>query len=285
MTSSPPKNLARSINQRLSNLATKRKVPFERILTDFLLERLALRLVTDRRLSAALIFKGGYVSVRVYQSPRYTTDLDALVRGRDLKSASVEAIKATEKSSDDGVWFRFQESIDLKIQNEYGGIRLIFRCGVGDPPENVRRAQLVNLNIGAGDPVTPKEARHETPFLLSGGSLSWQVYPVETICAEKLHSLLTRRSDNSRAKDVFDLNLFLPQCNSDILSRALSETFSYRGAEVPDDMAGSLRGIGTALMKQGWNSAVTGIEGTGDFDTVFSQLIEKLDRMWTKKRK
>jgi len=285
MTSSPRKNLARSINQRLSNLATKRKEPFERILTEFLLERLAHRLVTDSRLGTSLIFKGGYVSVRVYQSPRYTTDLDALVRGQDLKSASTEARKAVEKTLDDGVWFRFQESIDLKIQNEYGGIRLIFRCGVGDPPQNVRRAQLVNFDIGTGDPVTLKEARHETPFLLSGGSLSWQVYPVETICAEKLHSLLTRRSDNSRAKDVFDLNLLLPQCEPDTLSRALGETFNYRRAAVPDDIAGSLRGVGTGLMKQGWSSAVTGIEGAGDFDTIFSQLVEKMDRMWSKKRK
>lgn len=177
------------------------------------------------------------------------------------------------------MWFRFQELVDLKIQSEYGGIRLIFRCGVGEPPENLRRAQLVHLDLGTGDPVTPKESRYETPFLLSEGNLSWRVYPVETISAEKLHCLLTRGSDNSRAKDVFDLNLFLPQCNPDILNRAIMETFSHRGATVPDVIADSIRGIGTDLMKLGWKSAVAGIDGAADFDTVFGQLIETLDRM------
>lgn len=109
------------------------------------------------------------------------------------------------------------------------------------------------------------------------------MYPVETICAEKLHSLLTRRSDNSRAKDVFDLNLFLPQCDPETLKRALGETFKYRGVTVPDDIADSLSGIGTELMKLGWKSAVTGIESAGDFDTIFSQLIEKMAVMWRKK--
>ena len=79
------KDQARSIGAKLSAVAKKLNVPYQKILTEFLLERLVVRLNGNPELSQYLIFKGGYVSLRVYNSPRYTIDLDALLKQGDLK--------------------------------------------------------------------------------------------------------------------------------------------------------------------------------------------------------
>lgn len=53
--------ISRSITMKLSRLARQQLVPFERLLTIFLLERMLERLVARKSLSSVLIFKGGYV--------------------------------------------------------------------------------------------------------------------------------------------------------------------------------------------------------------------------------
>ena len=83
------KSQARSIGDRLSRISKASGVPYLLVLTEFLLERLAVRLVADRNLSQCLVFKGGYVSLRVYNSPRYTVDLDALLLRGPLDRKSV----------------------------------------------------------------------------------------------------------------------------------------------------------------------------------------------------
>ena len=66
------KDKARSISKRLSNLSQKLGVTFQDILTEFLLERMVVRLVQDETLASQLVFKGGYVALRAYNSPRFT---------------------------------------------------------------------------------------------------------------------------------------------------------------------------------------------------------------------
>jgi hypothetical protein len=66
----------------------------------------------------------------------------------------------------DHVWFDFEQEVHLLTQNEYGGVRLQFRSGLGTPPEDKRRAQIINLDIGTGDPVTPGAQDETTPMTL-----------------------------------------------------------------------------------------------------------------------
>jgi len=53
--------------------------------------------------------------------------------------------------------------------------------------------------LEVGDPVTPGPQKEQTPSLPSGNDeISWSVYPIETICAEKLHALISSGDENSR---------------------------------------------------------------------------------------
>ncbi len=76
---------------------------------------------------------------------------------------------------------------------------------------NGRNPDIHNFDLGIGGPITPGPIDKETEGLLEKNPIHWQVYPIETVIAEKIHALVDRGADNSRSKDIFDLHLFFPK--------------------------------------------------------------------------
>ncbi|MGE3384891.1 MAG: nucleotidyl transferase AbiEii/AbiGii toxin family protein [Pyrinomonadaceae bacterium] len=270
----------RSVRQRLINLSLETTLPYQNIETAFILERFVARLVADQTLNRHLVFKGGFVGLRVYDSRRYTVDVDALVVRDDVESILELARYKAEVDIDDGVWFRFEDQVDLATQGEYGGIRQIYRAGIGAVLKNLKKAQVVHFDVGIGDPITPGPLVVETPSLLSrDDALSWSVYPVETIIAEKLHALIARGNINSRAKDVYDLAVFLPKANAEILGEALERCFAYRSTDLPESFARVLSSNDTKSLERGWTSATASIPGRPQFKSTFEKIIRLVDEM------
>ncbi len=265
-----------AIQAKLSNIAKQRGSTSQQMLTIFLLERTAVRLLTDVTLQSNLVFKGGYVGVRVYNSPRYTTDLDAVVRGMDPKDAVNRIKAAMSVDSGDGVWFQYEATEDLKTQGDYGGIGISFRGGLGEPPAKISKSQLIHIDLGIGDPVTPAPRLISTSFTIGEGSLTWQVYPVETILAEKLHAMVILGDRNSRSKDVYDIQLFLPQANPTMLREAIKATFTFRGDELPTVIWEVLASIDTSVLKRGWATAVSTTKSSPQFEVSFENVVNTL---------
>jgi hypothetical protein len=96
-----------SVRQKLSDLSRALHVPYQNIQTAFLIERLVARLVTDKNLCEHLVFKGGFVGLRVYNSHRYTVDLDALLVKSNIEPTLKLTKEKAESDLDDGVWFHF----------------------------------------------------------------------------------------------------------------------------------------------------------------------------------
>lgn len=268
-----------SIRTKLASLARAQGLQYPQALTIFLLERVAVRLLLDEVLVRGLVFKGGYVSVRVYDSPRHTTDLDVLARGVAAAEAEPRIKTSMAKDVGDGCWFEFQERIDLKTQGEYGGIRFSYRGGLGERPPKLALAQVINVDVGIGDPVTPGPRVVVTPLTLGTGQLSWQVYPIETVIAEKLHAVVTLGSRNSRAKDIFDLMLFLPKAPKLSLAAALQATFGFRGDALPDSISNAIEALDTATLRRGWPAAVLSVKNPPTFDEAFATIVARL-RDW-----
>ena len=169
--------------------------------------------------------------------------------------------------------------MSLQTQGEYGGHRQSFRAGVGIRPKDTKRSQIINLDIGIGDPVTPAPVKKRTGEMLGAGDLSWQVYPVETIVAEKLQTLVVRGGDNSRAKDIYDLYCHLPNCSDAVLGRAIEECFSFRQTKIPADIYDFLKKLDRTLLKKGWKSATSSLHSTPTFDEAFLAIIENAGRL------
>lgn len=270
------KTNVQSIRDSLKRIAVERGSRYSDIESMFLLERMAHRIVSLDSLRDCIVFKGGFVSLRVYESNRYTIDLDALLVGRSLDSVVGELRDQVEAPSSDGVWFSFQSSVDLQTLGE-GGARLNFRGGIGKKPKNLVKTQKLHLDIGVGDPVSPNPRVLNTSMIIDEGSLSWQVYPVETTVAEKIQTLLARGSDNSRSKDVYDIRLLIDQTDDEALRDALRRTFSYRGTDMPGSIAEALRGVDTSVLERGWRGALKGLSVSLDFRQVWDELVQVLD--------
>lgn len=274
-----PKALARSIQDRLRIVANKMGAAYENVLTEFFIEKLLLRLLDEPQFVKNLVFKGGYVSLRVYASPRFTVDLDATLTKGKLETVTAKAIATVERERHDGIWFRYEKSVDLQLQGEYGGLRLVFRSGIGDVFKDPLRGQTINLDIGAGDPMTPGPKLIETASLIGKEIVKWTVCPVETTVAEKLNSLVRRSLDNSRSKDIFDLCVLLPYCNPNILKQAIKATFEHCGDPVPNNLTTYLKTINTAILRRGWRSAIADIRPLPDFDETFSSILSQIEEI------
>lgn len=105
------------------------------------------------------------------------------------------------------------------------------------------------MDIGTGDPITPRAQDEKTPTTLGVGELSWRVYPIETIIAEKLHPLVSLGAENSRSKDIFDLAFFLPKANATFLKHAIARTFAYRDDAVPNSIVSKIENMDHTLLR------------------------------------
>lgn len=264
-----------SIRQKLKSLSSKSGVRYYNVETVFLIERLVARLLTDKELSRRLVFKGGFVGLKVYNSPRYTVDLDALLTKANIEETLKMAKDKAETDIDDGVWFRFEDQIDLDTQGEYGGIRQVYRAGLGEVLKNLKKAQIVHFDLGIGDPITPGPQDIETQSMLQNGEeFSWSVYPIETICAEKLHALISHGNENSRSKDVHDLAIFLKKADPKTLHKAIKRSFDYRETEIPSSLSSALKQLDTTTLERGWENAVASVKNAPSFKKAFETMIK-----------
>ena len=58
-----------SVRQRLISLSVELGVPYQNLETAFILERLVARLIADEEFQQHIVFKGGFVGLKVYNSP------------------------------------------------------------------------------------------------------------------------------------------------------------------------------------------------------------------------
>jgi hypothetical protein len=269
-----------SIRKKLSNLAHKLDVPYRNLETVFLIERLVARLVADKKLSQHLVFKGGFVGLRVYGSSRYTIDLDALLVKANLDSILERTRQKAESDAGDSVWFRFEKQERLMTQGEYGGVRQSYRAGIGEILPDLTRAQNIRFDLGIGDPITPGPQKAEMPSLFpQTDHISWSVYPIETIIAEKLHALLSHGDANSRSKDVHDLSVFLPKADAKTLGIALERCFEFRETKLPDRMSSEIKRINTRRLEQGWANSVSTVANAPEFEIAFDAIIKNVARL------
>ena len=263
-----------SVRQKIIDLGKKLNIDPRDLETTFLIERLVARLIADKKLASNLVFKGGFVGLKVYDSPRYTVDLDALLVKANVDETLEQVKKQAETDLNDGVWFRFESQIDLATQGEYGGIRHTYRAGIGEVFKNLKKAQIVHFDLGIGDPITPGPQKKQTPSLLADNEeISWSVYPIETICAEKLHALISHGDQNSRSKDVHDLVVFLPKADGPTLKKALKRSFEFRSTELPKSFYQEIKNINTGWLERGWASAVDSIPNAISFKEAFKTVM------------
>jgi len=204
------------------------------------IERAIARLSASPDLTEHIVFKGGFVLLKSYESSRFTRDADAIALGLSKEKLITLVRAALNIDLDDGLWFGDIQVQELTEQGEYGAYRFDCAFQVGKPdPKKMHKLSRIHIDIGLSDRLSSKPESQVMPSLLEHEEpVTWKIYPIEDIVAEKLQTLFDRGSANSRAKDVYDLiYLFSRGNNCGPLIAAIKRTFENRGTDLPRSFA------------------------------------------------
>jgi predicted nucleotidyltransferase component of viral defense system len=282
-------NSIASIKSRLTNIAQKEKQTYQLILIRYFTERLIYRLsISDFKNHFCL--KGGALLYAFEQeTSRPTMDLDLLgvhISNEQLKLKTVFQTISQIACEADGVIFLSDAITTSELQKEgrYSGVRLKIDGRLG----NIR--QMLQIDIGFGDIVTPAPVAMTYPTLLPMPSPHIMAYSIETVIAEKFEAMINLAALNTRMKDFYDVFRLLQSHSyrEDVLIDAIRNTFQQRTTPfeknpvvfTPDFAANAKRHLQWNTFLQKMNKHVT-FEKI-DFKTVMVVIIERLQPIYDK---
>ena len=191
------------------------------------LERISVSEYRDK-----FILKGGMlVAAMVGLESRATMDIDGTIKGINVNVEDVEKMIATIVSvpMDDGVEFQVKRISEIMDEAEYPGIRVSMETrfdGVRTP---------LKIDISTGDAITPREVRYRFKLMLEERSIDIWAYNLETVLAEKLETVVSRSTTNTRMRGFYDLHMLSQlYCQTIVpadLSAALTATVRKRNTE------------------------------------------------------
>lgn len=245
-----------ALKDRLQTIAQEKQIKFNSCWKQLLLERFLSRLARSA-FSSKFIFKGGFLLSYMLKIGRETTDLDFLLTHMQAEANEIQKAFEDIVSSpgNDGFSFSYQSMSPLTQPHmNYPGYRTTLQAIFG------KMRDKIHVDVGVGDAVQPHNL-HIQLFRYRGqpmfeNEISLLVYPLETIFAEKLETVISKGAANSRMKDYHDLFLLardnkLPDRKK--LRESLVQTFQNRGTSLQPiefDQSGlnSLQKLWTAHM-------------------------------------
>ena len=224
-----------ALKARLKHIGKEKGKRFNEVWKLLVLERF-LASLSRSEYSDKFIFKGGLLLSYYLTIGRETIDIDLLARRVNAEKSNVELIiqEICLLNLDDGFQMQFINLDDLDHQHmNYPGFQIGIAVQFGVMSDKFF------VDIGVGDVVEPvlldwpSYSYKEIP--LFNDSISLEVYPVETIFAEKLETVISRGAANSRMKDYHDL-LLLCRSESKLIDKIrlkdnITQTFQNRGTE------------------------------------------------------
>lgn len=245
------------------------------------LERAIARLQFNKELADHLIFKGGLVLLKHFESNRFTRDADALAVAIPKEKVAEIVIPAMEYDLDDGLWFGDIQVKSLEEQGKYGALRFDAAFQVGEPEKHkIHKLSRIHVDIGFSDKVTGIPPEQKMPSLFTMNEpVSWKVYPIEQIISEKMETLFSRGSENSRARDIFDLiHLFPRVSDKKALLPSIEKTFKIRGTPLPSRFTAEAQNFDLSFLKAAW-PGVKILREKPAFDAVWEALIKHLKEL------
>lgn len=230
MSKEQNKNYGKSIRTKLLNVAKKENVFYQTILTRYFQERLLYRM-SQTRYRNNFYLKGGALMYAYERfAARPTLDIDFL--GNNISNEGTSIIAAFKEIcsvhfEEDGVIFDVEHITAQNITEfkDYHGIRLSI------PVKMDSIAQVLTMDIGFGDVVTPSPVNLDFPILLEHlPCANILAYSLETVIAEKMHAIIDLADQSSRMKDYYDLHRILKEekYDSEVLQEAIIRTFENR---------------------------------------------------------
>ena len=218
---------SKQLKDLIRNLSKEVGIEAYVLIRKYMMERFLER-VSSSKYNGSFILKGGMlVAAFVGVEARATMDIDTTIKGIPVTMVDMERT-ITEISNidlDDNVKFRIKKVSEIMDEAEYSGIRFSMDAlldGAVIP---------LKIDISTGDVITPREIAYSYKLMFEDRTIPIMTYPIETVLAEKLETVISRSITNTRIRDFYDIHILLKSQNidADILALALERTAKKRG--------------------------------------------------------
>ncbi len=211
-----------------NTLAKSNNVSTQEVLQNYMFERILFRL-SDSKYANKIILKGGLLvsSISGIRS-RTTMDMDVMVKGikLDIDRLTLVLNEILSIDAQDGIQFELLSSEVIREEEEYGGFRFKLQGMLG------RLKVSLSIDLSAGDIITPDIQDYQYPMVFEKNHFTIKAYPIETIIAEKIQTILDRNGAKGRMKDYYDIYYFVTnrfrEIKIDVLRKAVQNTFIHR---------------------------------------------------------
>ena len=245
-----------SLKAKIRNIAKEKNISAQAVLQSYLMSRFLYRL-SQTEYKEKFVIKGGLLIASIVGiEHRSTMDLDTTLRNLPLAESAIrEAFESVCRVQiDDGITFSYDSIVPIRDDDEYGGYRVSFTAKFG------KINASMSMDVSTGDVITPGAAKHIFSDILED-DLAFELwsYPIETVLAEKIETILSRGVDNTRPRDFYDVYMLSAlNYDSKILREAFIATASHRESlEKISDTEGIIRLISESPeMNRRWENYV-----------------------------
>lgn len=223
---------AMQLKALIRNRAKDSAVTPQLIMQNYLIERIMERIALSPWHHNIVIKGGMLISSLIGVDKRSTKDLDTTVQGFPLTHKNAEAAFREIINIDiqDDFVFELVRTEDIREADDYPGIR-VHLTGHYEQLE-----MPVTIDVTTGDKITPKAITYDYPLLFEDRTISLMTYPLATTMAEKLETVISRDTANTRLRDYYDLHMLWATRSEEIdlrtLEEALAATSEKRGSRV-----------------------------------------------------
>lgn len=218
---------SKQLKDLIRNLSKEVGIEAHVLIRKYMMERFLER-VSSSKYNGSFILKGGMlVAAFVGVEARATMDIDTTIKGIPVTMVDMERT-ITEISNidlDDNVKFRIKKVSEIMDEAEYPGIRFSMDAVLDGAVIPLK------IDISTGDVITPREMAYSYKLMFEDRTIPIMTYPIETVLAEKLETVISRSITNTRMRDFYDIHILLKSQNidADILALALERTAKKRG--------------------------------------------------------
>ena len=251
---------AMSLRAKINNYAKEHGILAQVVLQNFMFECLLDRISRSKYVDNFVIKGGILVSSLVGLDVRSTMDMDTTLVHLSLTEEKIkEAMNAIiDVPADDGVVFNFVSVEPIRKDDVYGGfcLRLDAKYESIETP--------LSIDITTGDAITPEPMNYGYKRLFNSENvIPLHSYPLETVLAEKIETIITRGILNTRPRDFYDVYILTKTqgYNAETLRKAIFATAEHRGTK--------------AIMEAETNNRLAVIENSSELQSQWAKYQKK----------
>ncbi len=192
---------SRQLKALVRNMTQGDSIQAQIIMRNYVMERFLERISLSKYQNNFILKGGMLVSAMVGLDTRSTLDIDTMIKNMPL---SIETIKEMIEEIisipiDDGILFSIKSISEIMDEAEYGGFRILL-----DSKLETMCIPL-KVDVSTGDIITPREISYSFKLMFEDRTISVLAYNLETVLAEKLETVISRGTVNTRLRDYYDL--------------------------------------------------------------------------------